>query len=275
MSAFSSQNACCLMTNSCSLLLPSSEHLVHDFHFQCTHLPLFPVLLCDILWPCVSPDLATLVIPSLGDRSYDSNEGSESANSQGAGEGPGTQEHSRGQEDSELDSGPPNGNDCSDHTEDSEQDGGGDTEEDTDYPDTGDVYRGLAAAQLLAYNRALEDSWEGAFADARSAIEDDHTVLVTGSVSELHEKLRRPVQDGHPMSVGDYCVTQLHIREVSFVFFYCTFCKTYVSRIARHDILCAGSPRPLFYALCAGKETVVLCFDSHAEGQQGCSGGTT
>ena len=166
-----------------------------------------------ILQPSPSPPSYIRISQATTEESY-----------QGSGESGGTSSGTEEDNESDFGLGDAHSGQGSEESEDDTR--GGSEEDSADPPDPRDVRRGLASAQLRAYHRALEDSWQGAFADARSALEEDHTVLVRGSVSELHDKLRRPLHDGHTMTVGDYCVTQLHIREVCYAFLHCMVCIT-------------------------------------------------
>ena len=88
------------------------------------------------------------------------------------------------------------------------------SEDDEDYHPDQDAHALQASSEFRARQSALESGWEGAFTETRCAHDEDRTILLRGAISQLYAKLCKPITEGHPMSVGDYCVTQLHIREV-------------------------------------------------------------
>lgn len=62
--------------------------------------------------------------------------------------------------------------------------------------------------------RAMQMDWIEAFDAELALIRTDRTTCVSGSISELAKRLLQPIFEGSPILVGDYCVSQLHVREL-------------------------------------------------------------
>ena len=57
--------------------------------------------------------------------------------------------------------------------------------------------------------------WEEAFQRGRLEREHDTDPSILGQIAFLSERLKQPLYFESSISTGDYCVTQLHICEVS------------------------------------------------------------
>lgn len=73
--------------------------------------------------------------------------------------------------------------------------------------------RSVAEEEAL-HLRAMQMEWAEAFEAEVLVMRTDRTACVSGSISQLAERLQRPIFEGSPILLGDYCVSQLHVREV-------------------------------------------------------------
>ena len=67
---------------------------------------------------------------------------------------------------------------------------------------------------LRARELAQQEEWERRFTRQAADEERDRSIYLKYNISVLYDVLRRPLSNGHAWRVGDYCVTQLYIREV-------------------------------------------------------------
>ena len=80
-----------------------------------------------------------------------------------------------------------------------------------------DIRLSETEAHLRAHQLAQQDGWQDCFAETHATEVLEFSGPLKGRVFDLYEGLCKPLASGHWMTVGDICVTKLHIREVSYL----------------------------------------------------------
>ena len=65
-----------------------------------------------------------------------------------------------------------------------------------------------------AHQQALQMAWQDTFEVELACILSDESTDINGRMADLSQSLQEDLYEHANMSVGDYCVTMLHIREV-------------------------------------------------------------